>query len=106
MTGDWRAAWTAALDEMALDVAATESMLAAQHRGVDLPPAAPWQPPVGLGPLPADLRPRAESILARQLAVAEEIAHQLATNRQQTAMVARMETGAAGSGPVYLDCAV
>lgn len=42
--------------------------------------APPWSPPPGLGPLPADLRPRAEDLLRRQREV-------LAAGRQELARI-------------------
>ncbi|BFU42127.1 hypothetical protein [Krasilnikovia sp. MM14-A1004] len=106
MTENWRGAWTAALDELEMDVSATEAMLAEEHRHAETPPASGWHPPPGLGPLPLDLRPRADEILTRQLAAAHEIARRLTANRQQTAVTARIETGEAVKRPVYLDCAM
>lgn len=106
MNGDWRSAWTAALDALELDVTATEAMLADQHRHDEHPPADLWRPPTDLGALPLELRPRADEILTRQLAVAEELARRLTANRQQTAMVAKIETGDPVSRPAYLDRAM
>jgi hypothetical protein len=102
----WRSAWTSALDELELDVEATEVMLADERRHAEHPPADNWRPPTGLGTLPLELRPRADEILTRQLRAAEEIARRLTANRQQTAMTARMETGRAASRPAYIDCAI
>jgi hypothetical protein len=106
VTADWRSAWTQALDALELDVTATEAMLAGEHLAAEHPPADPWHPPTALGPVPQDLRPRADGILLRQTAAAEEIARRLVTNRQQSAMVARIETGGAAPQPKYLDCAM
>lgn len=106
MNDDWRSAWTAALDALELDVAATEAMLNDSHRYDETPPADPWKPPTELGALPLELRPRADEILTRQLAAAEELARRLTANRQQTAMVAKIETGGPVSRPAYLDCAM
>jgi hypothetical protein len=106
VTTDWRSAWTSALDALELDVASTEAMLADVHRNADHPPADPWHPPTGLGALPLELRPRADEILTRQLAAAQEIARRLTANRQQTAMVARIETGNPVSRPAYVDRAM
>ncbi|BCY15145.1 hypothetical protein [Actinoplanes sp. L3-i22] len=106
MTEDWRGAWTAALDELEMDVATIEAMLADEHRYAESPPADIWKPPTELGALPLELKPRADEILTRQLAAAEEIARRLTANRQQTAMTARIETGEAVKRPVYLDCAM
>jgi hypothetical protein len=106
MAGDWRGAWTAALDELEMDVAATEAMLSDGHRMAETPRANPWQAPQDLGALPLDLKPRADEILARQLAAATEIGRRLTATRQQQAVTARIETGGAANRPVYLDCAI
>ncbi|WP_091555857.1 hypothetical protein [Micromonospora pattaloongensis] len=106
MSVDWHEAWTAALDALELDVAAAEALLAETHRASDNALPDPWRPPGGIGPLPLDLRPRAEAILARQTAAAQALARQMVMNRQQTAMVARFETGGSQTGPAYVDCAI
>jgi hypothetical protein len=106
VTADWRGAWAAALDELEMDVAATEAMLADEHRMTATPPADPWRPPQDLGALPLELRPRADEILTRQLKAAEEIARRLTASRQQMAMTARIETGQSVKRPVYVDRAM
>jgi hypothetical protein len=106
VTEDWRGAWTAALDELEMDVADTEAMLADGRRMSETAPADPWQPPTGLGALPLELRPRADEILSRQIAAAEEIARRLTATRQQQAAAKRIETGERVKRPVYLDCAM
>jgi hypothetical protein len=103
---DWRSAWTAALDELELDVAAAEAMLADGHRHAEHAPATLWKAPTDLGALPLELRPRADEILTRQLAAAEEIARRLVATKQQMMMTSRIETGEATKRPVYLDCAL
>jgi hypothetical protein len=106
VTEQWRDAWTAALDDLELDVAATEAMLADEHRHADTPPADLWKPPTELGALPLELRPRADEILTRQLRAAQEIARRLTATRVQQVMTSRIETGEAVKRPVYLDCAM
>jgi len=106
MTEDWRGAWKAALDELELDVARTEAMLADEHRNAVTPPADLWRPPTELGALPLELKPRADEILTRQLKVAAEIGRRLTANRQQMAMTSRIETGEAVKRPVYVDYAM
>lgn len=106
VSDDWRSAWTSALDALELDVAATEAMLADQHLHDAHPPADLWKPPTELGALPLELRPRADEILTRQLAAAEELARRMVATRQQTAMMAKIETGDPVSRPAYLDCAM
>jgi hypothetical protein len=104
MSTDWRVAWTAALDELEMDVAATEAALTDEHRMAETPQADPWQPPQDLGALPLELKPRADEILTRQLSAAEEIARRLTSTRQQQAATARIETGESVKRPLYLDC--
>ncbi|MFC4062439.1 hypothetical protein ACFOWE_29415 [Planomonospora corallina] len=105
--GDWHAAWSAALDALEMDVAAVEEMLSGDHRTQEVPAVTgAWTPPTDLGPLPLDLRPRADAILSRQLRVAQEMVLVMAGNRRQAAMIARVETGSDGAArPVYINCA-
>ena len=103
----WHRAWGAALDALEVDVALVEALLGEDHRVRDFPVADPWKPPDGIGRLPMDLRPRADAILGRQLAASRAIAHAIATNRRQAAMLDRIEVGDQGAPrPVYLDYAV
>jgi hypothetical protein len=106
MAEDWRDAWTAALDELEMDVDATEAMLADSRRMAETPASDLWRPPQDLGALPLELKPRADEILTRQLAVAQEIARRLTSTRQQMAATARIETGERVKRPLYLDCAM
>jgi hypothetical protein len=108
MTADqWRTAWAAALDELEADVETIEAVLNDDHRRRELPTATPWAPPAGLGPLPVDLRPRADGILERQLDAARQLTTAMAVNRRQAAFTARVEAGDAGRAtPSYLDCAM
>jgi hypothetical protein len=102
----WRQHWVAALDELELEVEAAEAMLADDHRAREVPVSDAWAPPVGLGPLPLDLLPRADGILARQLGAAEAIALALAGTRRQVALSVRIETGEPAPRPAYVDCAM
>jgi hypothetical protein len=106
VTDVWRNAWTEALDELEMDVVATEAMLAEGHRMAETPLSDLWQAPQDLGALPLELMPRADEILTRQLAAAEEIARRLTSTRRQQAATARIETGESVKRPVYLDCAM
>lgn len=104
MADDWRSAWVQALDELEADVEAVERMIQDEHRSQELPAAAPWSPPPELGPLPLDLRPRADSILTRQLEAAKAAAVAITANRRQTAFAAKVEVGTAGKAvPTYVD---
>jgi len=103
----WQVEWVAALDALELDVVAAEALLTDEHRLRDLPMADPWSPPDGLGPLPLDLRPRADTILTRQLSAALALARGLATTRRHATVAERLETGGGGAPrPAYLDCAL
>ncbi|RSM46948.1 hypothetical protein DMB66_48710 [Actinoplanes sp. ATCC 53533] len=107
MADEWRTAWISALDELEADVETVERMITEEHRNQELPAATPWAPPPGLGPIPLDLRPRADCILARQLEAARAAAMAITANRRQTAFAARVEVGTAGKGvPTYIDCAI
>jgi hypothetical protein len=105
VSGDRHRAWTAALDALELDVAATEAMLADCQPAADLPAVDPWSPPPGLGPLPVELQPRADAILTRQLATATAVARAAASARQQAVVALRLQTGR-DADPAYLDQAL
>jgi hypothetical protein len=104
---NWRSAWVAALDELDADVTSIETMLLEEHRLRDLPRADPWSPPSGLGPLPLDLRPRADAILNRQASAAQQLIMAIASNRRQAAFAAKVEVGDFGKAPPsYVDRAM
>lgn len=103
---DWRTAWVAALDELDADVARVEELVKDSQRVRDLPPADPWAPPAGLGPLPLDLKPRADAILTRQLQATRELAVAIAANRQQAKFAAKVESGYGKAPPSYVDRAM
>jgi hypothetical protein len=105
--GEWRSAWIQALDELEADLYEVEERLRTDQFMRDTPPADPWSPPEGMGPLPLDLRPRADRVLARQIAVAGAIATAIASNRRQAAMANRIELFDSGATrPAYLDQAI
>ncbi|MBN1174127.1 MAG: hypothetical protein JXA67_18285 [Micromonosporaceae bacterium] len=107
MGGDWAAAWTAALDELEVDVTEVEQLLADDHRQRDHDIVNIWKPPAGLGPLPLDLKPRADAVLSRQLAAARAVGLAIATTRKQVTVVSRIEAGDQGAArPAYIDCAM
>ncbi|MFG1925800.1 hypothetical protein [Cryptosporangium sp. NPDC048952] len=104
---DWRSAWVAALDHLEADVTEVEERLRTDQFLRDTPTADAWAPPDGIGPLPLDLRPRVDRILARQIAAAEGLARLMATNRQQAALTNKIELFDSGSArPAYLDQAM
>jgi hypothetical protein len=102
----WHEAWVGALDALEADVAVVEELLETSHRLADLPTTDAWSAPAGLGPLPLDLRPRADAILCRQTAAAETMALAMVSNRRQAEMAARIEAGDGPRGPAYVDCAI
>ena len=103
-TARWHEEWATALDELELSIDDVRLLLSSPVSADKAP--TPWRQPDGLGPLPAELRPRAEAILARQTAAAQEIIATLVGNRRQAAFAARLETGACAPGPAYVDRAV
>jgi len=105
--GDWRSAWVAALDHLEADIGQVEEQLRTDQFLRDTPPADPWNPPEGIGPLPLDMRPRADRILARQVAAAEGLARAMAANRRQAAVTNKIELFDDGAArPTYLDQAM
>ena len=107
MAEAWRQAWVAALDALETDVEAVEKMIENAHRLQELPAATPWVLPEGLGPLPLELRPRADIIMTRQLAAALAVSTAITANRRQTRFAGRVEVGTAGKPvPSYVDYAM
>jgi hypothetical protein len=108
MSSEWHGAWVAALDALEADVHQVEAMLTEDHRLRDAPVVSPWTPPEGLGPLPLDLRPRADAILSRQIAAAGAVVAAIAGNRRQAQLAGRIEAGrqAQPARPAYVDCAM
>jgi hypothetical protein len=105
MAAPWDRAWSEALDRLEEDVTLAEALLADGHRLRDLPSRDPWRPPAGLGPLPIDLRPRADAVLDRQLQVSARLAHAMVNTAKQVAMLERVG-GRPGRRPAYVDCAM
>lgn len=100
-------AWVAALDDLDADVTRMEALLAEAQHLQDLPTTDPWSPPAGLGPLPLDLRPRAEALLTRHINATEHLAVAIAANRRHAAFAAKVEIGGYGEAPpTYVDRAM
>lgn len=115
-TDRWTVAWTRALEDLELDVAAAESLLVATRHGREVPavhgpdrvggvrsgdrPA--WRPPSGLGPLPASLQSRAQALLERQLDVARRTAEAALLSRRHSQAAEAMRARPPAV-PVYLD---
>lgn len=108
MSHQWREAWATALDALEADVADVEALLADDHLMRDNPVADPWSPPAGLGPLPVELRPRADAILARQLAASTALAVTITETRKQAVVVARLDADRQPPPPrpAFIDCAL
>jgi hypothetical protein len=108
MNDAWQLAWVHALDEVEAEVTEVEALLEVDHRERDTPVRHPWTPPQGLGPLPLELRPRADAILSRQLAAAQAVSLALGANRQQAKLAGRIEEGrqATPVRPAYIDTAM
>jgi len=62
-----------------------------------------WAPPVGLGPLPVDLQPRAAEVLARQQSTRQRLDAELRDVTGQLGAVRAVGRSAAPERPVYLD---
>ena len=93
-------AWQISLDRIELDVVRAEIALA---NGSTIR-TDEWDVPADHGPLPADLRPRAEEILARQQVVMTQMAEQLGTTLRQQAVVDRVGRASTRHHvPIYVD---
>jgi hypothetical protein len=106
-TQNWDAAWADALETLELDVEQAESLLAASRTGTmaEIPlPRDGWTRPALEGPMPGNLRARAEAVLARQLRVSEELARGMASTHRELQLAQRMDSGATDrSVPAYID---
>ncbi len=102
--GCWQARWEAALAEFEVDLEVAEALLRAAHLPdvTEVAQVASWRPPADLGPLPAPLLTRAQSVLERQLEVAGQLAQAAAASRRQMA-TARALRARPEAVPVYLD---
>ncbi|QGQ20310.1 hypothetical protein GC089_15340 [Cellulomonas sp. JZ18] len=99
----WDGRWEHALHELELDVADAERLLAAAHLpDVEEVTARRWRPPVGLGPLPAPLRERAQALLEHQLDLARRTAEAMTLARRQLAAADAMRTRPSAV-PVFVD---
>ncbi|MHB1064515.1 MAG: hypothetical protein ACYC1Z_08535 [Georgenia sp.] len=92
--------WVAVLTELELSVDDAEASLRANQP----PPARPWAPPSGLGPMPAALRTRAELLVSRQTEVARQITEAASMGRRQ-ARAMRSMRAMGPAVPVYVDTA-
>lgn len=104
MDDAWRAAWVAALDELELTLEDTERLLRGHHPGEAEVPR--WTPPTIPSPMPADLLPRVEELVARQRDVVAATLQAMAGAKQQLDLVdrvARLHAARHADRPVYVD---
>jgi hypothetical protein len=101
----WVAAWSEALDELELDLAAAEAALRDAHLASvgEVAIAAAWHPRSDLGPLPAALHVRAQAILDRQLDTARRTAEAITRSRRQIAATRALQGRPADTAAVYVD---
>ncbi len=100
---EFHAAWVAALGDLELEVVRAEELLRTGRQGSDMPP---WEPPSLPGPLPFDLRERAQALLDRQLRTAQELTLAMHAAGRQAAVAGRFDPGhGVGHRPVYFDAA-
>lgn len=94
-------AWQVNLDRIELDVMRAERNL---ERGLLLQ-TDPWDVPADYGPIPDELRERAEEILARQRTIIERIAETLGvTLKHQAVLEAVGRSAVTGrTYPIYVD---
>lgn len=101
--------WASVLSDLARQAAEHERLFAAIEDGAEeeLPAAAPWTPPSGLGPIPVDLREQAIAVLNRQLALQARIVEAQTHNQTQQRLTERLEGGyGRTSAPAFFDTAL
>lgn len=91
-------AWLDLLDRLDLDARRLEQ----RARAGEEPGLPDWTTP-DLGPLPAELRPRALAVIRRQEAAMRAIRDALADTFRQRALADRIGGLATPDGPVYID---
>lgn len=90
--GEAIATWASVLDDLET----------ATERSGEVSPGT-WAPPLGLGPLPVDLQPRAEQVLALQKDARDRTDAELRDVTGQLGAVRAVVSSAAPERPVYLD---
>jgi hypothetical protein len=95
--------WEQALTALETQLAGVETLLDGTDPGKQT--QVEWVPPTDLGPLPAELEPRARQLLTRQLEVAAGLTEQMSAVRNQQNLATRVSeaTSPEHSRPVYLD---
>ncbi|HEY0187053.1 MAG TPA: hypothetical protein VGC67_06160 [Cellulomonas sp.] len=95
--------WLAVLTELEDAADHAERLLELARRSDETPPAAVWwQPPRGLGPLPAGLAERAGALVERQQDLQRRTAESVVERRRSLRTAQALRTRPA-SVPVYLD---
>jgi len=94
-------AWVALLDELEGGAAAAADR--AGETGSDAPAAQPWDPPAGIGPLPADLADRAARLLRAQLDAESLLQDERARVARHLAAVRSVDPARSPRDSVYLD---
>lgn len=97
-----REAWEVALDRLELDLVRIERALGV---GDFVDDGTSWEVPSRYGPLPGELRTRAEELLARQRSVIETLRERMAATLRQRAVVETIGRAAQASEPpaAYID---
>ena len=94
-------AWVAVLDELDERIASTEAALDADDILLDAF-QEPFTPPANLGPLPENLRKRAQETLRRQAETEQRIAETIASVKRDLSKATR-QRGVAEKANVYRD---
>jgi hypothetical protein len=101
--------WHEVLTELEGEVLAAEDSLA-RGRADEIASwgrrTTDWIPPVGLGPLPVDLRERAMHLLQHQLAIAEALVERITQSQKQRDVAARMSYGPTRPVASFIDRAL
>jgi hypothetical protein len=96
--------WAEVLDHMDRDVTAVETQLRDRGRRGLPQLVQPWAAPAGLGPIPPELRSRADAVLERQLAASLAVVAALSSTQRQVILAGRLRSQDAPA-PSYLDAA-
>lgn len=97
-----REAWEVALDRLELDLVRMERALGV---GEFVDDGTSWEVPGKYGPMPGELRERAEELVARQRSVIETLRERMATTLRQRAVVETIARAAETPEPraAYID---
>lgn len=98
----WADAWERELAALEMDVDEVEALLVADHSEPMPVRQDRWAPPTGLGPLPVEMRDRAQALLARQIDVASRLAAAAQQSRRHLNAVEAMRASPPAQ-PTYFD---